>query len=78
MEGSGHTPNTRDPVRYNVLVREFLDPEPASRPWRRAMARRRRALFVSSPLGLGHALRDVAIAEALRAQRPDLPPFWAP
>jgi pimeloyl-ACP methyl ester carboxylesterase/predicted glycosyltransferase len=76
MEGSGHTPNTRDPVRYNVLVREFLDPVPASRPWRRAMARRRRVLFVSSPIGLGHALRDVAIAEALRALRPDLEISW--
>src|SRR5258705_6918120 len=76
MEGSGHTPNARDPVRYNVLVREFLDPEPESRPWRRAMARRRRALFVSSPIGLGHALRDVAIAEALRAERPDLEISW--
>ena len=78
MEGSGHTPNTRDPVRYNVLVRDFLDPAPApgTRPWRRAMSRRRRALFVSSPIGLGHALRDVAIANALRAQRPDLEISW--
>jgi pimeloyl-ACP methyl ester carboxylesterase/predicted glycosyltransferase len=76
MEGCGHTPNTRDPVRYNVLVREFLAPPPASRPWRRAMSRRRRALFVSSPIGLGHALRDVAIAGALRALRPDLEIAW--
>jgi pimeloyl-ACP methyl ester carboxylesterase/predicted glycosyltransferase len=76
MEGCGHTPNTRDPVRYNVLLREFLAPAPASRPWRRAMGRRRRALFVSSPIGLGHALRDVAIATALRAVRPDLEVTW--
>jgi predicted glycosyltransferase len=76
MEGCGHTPNTRDPVRYNVLLHEFLAPAPASRPWRRAMGRRRRALFVSSPIGLGHALRDVAIATALRAVRPDLEVTW--
>jgi pimeloyl-ACP methyl ester carboxylesterase/predicted glycosyltransferase len=76
MEGCGHTPNTRDPVRYNLLLRDFLAPAPAPRPWRRAMARRRRALFVSSPVGLGHALRDVAIAAALRALRPDLEISW--
>ena len=76
LEGCGHTPNTRDPVRYNLLLREFLRPAPASRPWRRAMTRRRRALFVSSPIGLGHALRDVAIASALRALRPDLEISW--
>jgi pimeloyl-ACP methyl ester carboxylesterase/predicted glycosyltransferase len=76
MEGCGHTPNTRDPVRYNVLLRDFLAPAPAPRPWRRAMTRRRRALFVSSPIGLGHALRDVAIAGALRAVQPDLEITW--
>jgi len=77
MEGAGHTPNTRDPVRFNLLVRDFLAPAaPAVRPWRRAMARPRRALFVSSPIGLGHALRDVAIAEALRAARPELEITW--
>jgi len=36
------------------------------------MTRRRRALFVSSPIGLGHSLRDVAIARELRALHPDL------
>jgi pimeloyl-ACP methyl ester carboxylesterase/predicted glycosyltransferase len=76
MEGCGHLPNTRDPVRYNLLVRDFLAPAPAPRPWRRAMTRRRRALFVSSPIGLGHALRDVAIAAALRTLRPDLEITW--
>src|SRR5262249_53874257 len=60
FEGSGHFPNVRDPVRYNLLVRDFLEPAaPPSRTWRRAMARPRRALVVSSPIGLGHSLRDV-------------------
>jgi len=76
LEGCGHTPNTRDPVRFNLLVRDFLAPERPPRPWRRAMTRRRRALFVSSPIGLGHALRDVAIAAALRGLRPDLEIHW--
>jgi len=77
MEGSGHLPNTRDPVRYNLLLRDFLAPTAARRrPWSRARARRPRALFVSSPIGLGHALRDVAIAGALREARPDLDISW--
>jgi predicted glycosyltransferase len=36
----------------------------------------KRALFVSSPIGLGHAQRDVAIARELRAQVPDLQVDW--
>jgi pimeloyl-ACP methyl ester carboxylesterase/predicted glycosyltransferase len=77
FEGSGHSPQVRDPVRYNLLVRDFLQPAPpARRPWRRATARPRRALFVSSPIGLGHSLRDVAIARELRALRPGLEIHW--
>jgi pimeloyl-ACP methyl ester carboxylesterase/predicted glycosyltransferase len=75
FEGSGHAPHARDPVRFNVLVRDFLRPGPPAR-WTRARARRRRALFVSSPIGLGHALRDVAIARALRRARPDVEVHW--
>jgi len=45
--------------------------------WRRARARRKkRALFVSSPIGLGHAQRDVAIAKELRALVPGLEIDW--
>ena len=75
FEGSGHAPHARDPVRFNVLVRDFLRPAPPAR-WTRPRARRRRALFVSSPIGLGHALRDVAIAQALRQARPELEVHW--
>jgi predicted glycosyltransferase len=79
FEGSGHCPQVRDPVRYNLAVREFLEPPggpPRRRPWRRAMTRPRRALFVSSPIGLGHSLRDVAIARELRGLHPDLEIQW--
>ena len=77
FEGSGHSPHGRDPVRFNVTVRDFLEARrPVSRPWRRAMTRGRRALFISSPIGLGHALRDVAIARELRALHPDLQIDW--
>jgi predicted glycosyltransferase len=40
------------------------------------MTRPKRALFISSPIGLGHALRDVAVANALRALHPDLEIHW--
>lgn len=77
FESSGHCPQARDPVRYNLAVREFLEPTPpARRPWTRAAARPPRALFVSSPIGLGHSLRDVAIARELRALRPDVEIQW--
>ncbi len=44
--------------------------------WTRALARRRRALYLSSPIGLGHAMRDLAIADELRQLRPDLEIDW--
>jgi predicted glycosyltransferase len=44
--------------------------------WTRALARRRRALYLSSPIGLGHAMRDAAIADELRRLRPDLEIDW--
>jgi predicted glycosyltransferase len=44
--------------------------------WTRALARRRRALYISSPIGLGHAMRDAAIAEELRKLHPDLEIDW--
>ena len=44
--------------------------------WIRGRNRRPRALYVSSPIGLGHARRDVAIADELRKLRPDLEIDW--
>ena len=44
--------------------------------WTRARSRTPRALYLSSPIGLGHALRDVAIAGELRSLRPDLEIDW--
>jgi pimeloyl-ACP methyl ester carboxylesterase/predicted glycosyltransferase len=77
LEGAGHCPQTRDPVRVNLAVRDFLQPAaPARATWARALGRPRRALFTSSPNGLGHTLRDVAIARELRALRPDVEIHW--
>ena len=79
LEGSGHCPQGRDPVRVNLLLEEFLGGgvRPAERRITRAPHRARpRALVVSSPIGLGHAQRDLAIARELRALRPELDVVW--
>ena len=44
--------------------------------WSRALRRQRRALYISSPIGLGHAQRDVSIADELRKLHPDLEIDW--
>ena len=53
-----------------------MTPPTTARRWTRALARRRRALYLSSPIGLGHAQRDVAIADELRLLHPDLDIDW--
>jgi len=82
LDGAGHGPPARDPVKVNHLVKEFVDrvaPTPARvspRTWTHAARRTPRVLYLSSPIGLGHAQRDVAIAAALRAERPDVQVDW--
>jgi pimeloyl-ACP methyl ester carboxylesterase/predicted glycosyltransferase len=76
MEASGHGPHIRDPVAVNLALSHFLLPSPPPRAWRRSLKRRRRAIYVSSPIGLGHARRDVAIARELRQMLPDLEIEW--
>ena len=70
VDGSGHGPMARKPVQVNHAVRAFLEPgferEPAPCPPRRGTGGPKRVLYISSPIGLGHAQRDVAIARALR------------
>lgn len=80
LEGAGHGPQARDPVRINHLIRSFAADVfggcPAPARWVRGRSRPRRALFVSSPIGLGHAWRDVAIADQLRRRVPELEIEW--
>jgi pimeloyl-ACP methyl ester carboxylesterase/predicted glycosyltransferase len=76
LEGSFHAPHVRDPVKVNLLLRDFIKPAPPARRWTRGKSRRKRALYVSSPIGLGHAQRDVAIAGELRKLHPDLEIDW--
>jgi pimeloyl-ACP methyl ester carboxylesterase/predicted glycosyltransferase len=76
LEGSGHAPHVRDPVKVNVLLRDFVAPPKPPASWVRGKSRRKRALYISSPIGLGHAQRDVAIAKELRNLVPDLEIDW--
>jgi pimeloyl-ACP methyl ester carboxylesterase/predicted glycosyltransferase len=76
LEGSGHAPHIRDPVKVNLLLRDFVVPGKPARRWVRGKSRRKRALYISSPIGLGHAQRDAAIADELRKLHPDLEIDW--
>ncbi|MFW6078147.1 MAG: alpha/beta fold hydrolase [Gemmatimonadota bacterium] len=132
LQGSGHGPHARDPVKVNLLLREFGErvrnrrraavpahalagigeasssaggvlaagshggagPETEVAPtsegggaresdgaphvlrWTRGRRRGRRALYISSPIGLGHARRDVAVARELRRLVPGLEVDW--
>ena len=80
VAGGGHFVHARKPVQVNLALREFAEdsfgrPRCARYP---AAGRgdRPRALFISSPIGLGHAQRDVAIARELRKLHPELEIDW--
>jgi pimeloyl-ACP methyl ester carboxylesterase/predicted glycosyltransferase len=80
IEGAGHLPMARHPIVVNRAIKRFVDqataaPSP-SRRWTTSWRRRPRLLYLSSPIGLGHTRRDLAIADAIRAQRPDLGVEW--
>lgn len=76
VAAGGHLMPARDPVAFCRLLTEFIDKPARSSTWVRAMARKRKALFVSSAIGLGHVQRDLAIARALRSLEPDLQVDW--
>ena len=80
LEGAGHGVLARHPVKVNHLIRDFIErlaPPSMTRPTlQRAGRRRRRALYLSSPIGLGHARRDLAVADQLRKLHPDLEISW--
>jgi len=83
FEGAGHVLHGRHAVKVNHLIRDFvLDREVVSHRIpaigeRRTPARlaprtsERRILWLSSPIGLGHVQRDLAITRRLREIFPD-------
>lgn len=78
VAGAGHAPNGRFPAKVNILMRDFLarhlgtwQPQPRQR--KNGV---KKALYLSSPIGLGHARRDLAITRELQALHPDLQVDW--
>jgi pimeloyl-ACP methyl ester carboxylesterase/predicted glycosyltransferase len=80
IAGGGHNPLGRIPAKCNALIVDFLDRRLGiDAPGRRAprTARKaKRALYLSSPIGLGHGRRDIAITRELRKLHPDLEVDW--
>ena len=80
IEGGGHLALARDPVKVNRAIKTFVDTkwgkDMSTETWTRGLSRPKRALYVSSPIGLGHARRDLAIVEELKKIQPDLQVDW--
>jgi len=83
LAGAGHLPQAGEPVIVNHAIQDFASRfrpakpvTPVQRTWTRALNRPKRVLYVSSPIGLGHARRDLAIADELRRLRPGLQVHW--
>jgi predicted glycosyltransferase len=79
IPGGGHNPLGRFPAKCNALIVDFLDRKlgiavPKNRAVRTGKAKK--ALYLSSPIGLGHGRRDLAITRELRKLHPDLHVDW--
>ena len=77
--GGGHHPLGRIPAKCNTLIVDFLNRRlgiPA--PKRQASPTRgpKKVLYLSSPIGLGHGRRDLAITRELRKLHPELEVDW--
>lgn len=79
LPGVGHAAHARWPAWVNVRIRDFLHeklgtgkPECPPRQARTA----KKVLYLSSPIGLGHARRDLAVARELRELHPGLQIDW--
>jgi pimeloyl-ACP methyl ester carboxylesterase/predicted glycosyltransferase len=80
VPGGGHNLLARFPAKCNVLINDFLDRRlgisAPAKSTAKPVGRAKRALYLSSPIGLGHARRDLAIARELRKLHPDLEVDW--
>jgi pimeloyl-ACP methyl ester carboxylesterase/predicted glycosyltransferase len=79
LPGAGHNPLGRVPAKCNELIVDFLDRRlgiPAPARAARPRTKEKRALYLSSPIGLGHGRRDIAIARELRRLHPGLQIDW--
>src|SRR5262249_13195123 len=80
LEGAGHLPHCRDPVKVTRRLAKFNDktrgtPVPPG-PGPRALPGPPPVLSLPPPRGLGHARRDVAVAKELKRLRPGLEIDW--
>jgi pimeloyl-ACP methyl ester carboxylesterase/predicted glycosyltransferase len=80
IPGGGHNPLARFPAKCNELINDFLErklanPAPGKGRSKPAV-RAKKALYLSSPIGLGHGRRDIAITRELRKLHPDLQVEW--
>jgi len=77
IAGGGHNVLGRFPAKANALIADFLDRKLGTvakkRPRRRSA---KKILYLSSPIGLGHGRRDLAIARELRQLKPELQIDW--
>lgn len=83
FEGAGHSLHGRHAVKVNHLIRDFVLDRPVEAravpatterkapPARPRGTASRRILWLSSPIGLGHIQRDLAIARRLQEIHPD-------
>lgn len=80
IEGGGHNVLGRYPAKANALINDFLGRRlglaTALPPTPRRAGQPKRALYLSSPIGLGHGRRDIAVARELRKLHPDLQVDW--
>src|SRR6476619_7589494 len=73
---AGRSSSTGRSVTSSDRCRSLRTMVAEAHTYTRSLARHRRALYISSPIGLGHAQRDVAIADELRKLHPDLQIDW--
>ncbi|MBH0023523.1 alpha/beta hydrolase [Salinibacterium sp. SWN248] len=89
IENAGHAPHVRYPVRINHAIRDFADRVFGSSVTEARLpatalehtplvipTRAKKVLYLSSPIGLGHARRDLAITDELRMLHPDARIEW--
>ncbi|HMH74017.1 MAG TPA: glycosyltransferase, partial [Bradyrhizobium sp.] len=80
IPGGGHNALGRIPAKTNALIVDFLDRKlgiaAPARHANPATRKAKRALYLSSPIGLGHGRRDIAITRELRKLHPDLEVDW--
>jgi pimeloyl-ACP methyl ester carboxylesterase/predicted glycosyltransferase len=79
IPGGGHDPLGRYPAKSNALINEFLDRKLGlAAPGRHVTrtGKTKKVLYLSSPIGLGHGRRDIAITRELRKLHPNLEVDW--